>query len=361
MLQVMRESAANPGRSGHRLALAAAEQVYAARKQAAAFFGAESPDQVVFTLNCTHAINFVLKGLLSGGGHVIVSSLEHNAVTRPLTALQSRGVRFSAFTADLFDPEHCVSGIEKLIRPDTKLIFCTHASNVFGAVLPIQKIGALAQKHGLLFGVDAAQTAGILPIDMKTQHIDFCCAPGHKGLYGPMGTGLLLARKPLAQTVIEGGTGTLSASLQQPLPLPERLESGTLNLPGIAGLRAGMAFVAERGLSKLYAHELSLIRRLLRQLSQMPGIQLYTPIPKSGEYVPVLSFNLAGQDSEEVARQLDQHGFAVRSGLQCAALAHRQAGTDKTGTVRVCTGAFNTKAEIDLLAQCLKELQTGKE
>ena len=228
---------ANPGRSGHQASAKAAELVYKAREKVALFFGAEGAENVVFTLNCTHSANCILKGVLRRGDHVVVSSMEHNAVVRPLV---KTGVSYSVAKVSLTDDGETLKSFAQSIKPNTRLIFCTGASNVTGKILRIQRIGELCRKRGILFAVDAAQTAGVLPIDMQKQNIDFLCVAPHKGLYAPMGTGILIARKNIINTVLEGGTGTNSLELKQPPDLPERLESGTLNLPGIAGISAGM-------------------------------------------------------------------------------------------------------------------------
>jgi len=353
--QAMMEYSANPGRSGHALAMRAAQSVYAARVAAAEMFGADNPDRVVFTLNCTHAVNFVLKGLLSPGDHVITSCLEHNAVVRPLHKLAQSGVSVSRFSVDLHDPELCTRQIERLIRPATRMIFCTHCSNVFGTVLPIKQIGSIAKKHSLLFGVDAAQSAGLIDIDIEQMNIDYLCMPGHKALYGPMGTGLLIMRAAPPDSIIEGGTGSLSNTPVQPEELPERLESGTLNLPGIAGLRAGIDFVRQREMREIYEHELELTKRLYAQLSGIPDVRLYTPPPEPCRCAPVLSFNKEGVGSEIVAGYLSKGGFAVRAGLHCAFLAHETASSLPGGTVRVCPGVFNTAGDIDDFVQYVKK------
>lgn len=339
---------ANPGRSGYDMAMRTSSQIYKCREKAAEFFGLSLPENVVFVPNCTTAINIVLKGLLVRGDHVIVSDLEHNAVMRPLFELMKhRGIKYTTAHVCENDDEKTVSNFKNAIKPNTKLIFCTHASNVFGLVLPIQKIGELARKNNIFFGVDAAQSAGVLPIDIEKCKIDFLCVPGHKGLYGPMGTGMLLMRReiPLASFIV-GGTGSLSAKLSQPDFLPDRFESGTGNTPGIIGLSSGISFVKNQDIDRIYKHEMNLIRFLYNELAKIDGIILYSGTPEIGGYVPLLSFNIKGVHSEETAKLLYNEGFAVRAGLQCAPCAHIAFNSLNNGTVRVSPSVFNNKNEI---------------
>ena len=346
----LRSYSANPGRSGHQMSIAAAEAVFSCRQKAAAFFHAPSEEQVVFTLNCTEAVNFVLKGILKPGDHVVTSSLEHNAVMRPLEKLSKQGgVTYDVAEVIFEDPEATLRSFIRAIKPDTKLVICTHASNVTGAILPIGDIGKLCRARGVLFAVDAAQSAGILPIDMEEMCIDFLCVAAHKGLYAPMGTGILICAADLPETLIEGGTGTNSISLLQPDELPERLESGTINTPGIA-------FVSKKGLSRIYAHELRLVTKLYDAMEDMSSVRLYTGRPAAGVYAPVLSFNIAGLSSPETAALLDKAGIAARAGLHCAPAAHKRIGTLDQGTVRFCPSAFTRPEEIQRVIEVLKQL-----
>ena len=347
---------ANPGRSGHSKSVGAAETVYKAREKLSDFFGSEGPETVVFTQNCTHAVNCVLKGLLKKGDHCIISSLEHNAVVRPLV---KTGVSYSVAEVSLTDDDETVKNFVEKIKPNTKLIFCTGASNVLGKILPIEKIGAICRKRGIYFGVDAAQTAGVLPIDMKKQNIDFLCIAPHKGLYAPMGIGVLIARKPLPDTIIEGGTGTNSSELFQPSFLPERLESGTVNVPGIAGIMGGLEFVKTKGTESIYQNELRLIQMLYKKLEDNEDVTLYTPYPEAGMYVPLLTFNVKNMTSYEAASILADNKIAVRGGLHCAPFAHRQIGTLEGGAVRVAVAYFNNSSEIDYFAKTVKTKLTN--
>lgn len=350
----LKNFSANPGRSGHDLSQKTALAIYDTRKKAADFFGADGAEQVIFTPGCTYGINYVLKGVLSGGGHVIVSDLEHNAVVRPLHKM---GVDYSVAEVSLSSEEETVENFSRLIRHDTVMIFCTGASNVIGKTLPIEKIGTLCKNNNLLFGVDAAQIAGVLPINMKDMNIDFLCVASHKGLYAPMGVGMLIARKPVMDTVIEGGTGTNSAELVQPDYLPERLESGTLNVSGIYSCGAGIDFVNTRGIANIYRHEMQMIQRIYKGLSGIDFVKLYTEIPQPERYCPVLSFNIDGESSDTVAAYLNKKGIAVRSGLHCAAFAHKKIGTLESGTVRVSPSVFNTFGDCDYFVNCIKNFK----
>ena len=349
VLNCMQTFAANPGRSGHALAAKASEALYEARTTVGDFFGA-APERVIFTMNCTHGINYALKGTLQPGDHIIISSLEHNAAFRPLHRMQSEGrISFDIARVVPGNDEQTVQNFAALIRENTKMIFCIHVSNVFGTELPIRKLGALAKSRRLLFGVDAAQSAGTAEINMKKLGIDLLCLPGHKGLFGPMGTGaLLLSENVEPVPIIEGGTGSLSLLAEQPTEYPDRLESGTVNLPGILGLMAGIRFIKHLGgCNVIHRHEAALIRTLKNELHEIPGVTVFDRVQK--EDATLLSFSLDRLPSEEVAERLNRFGFAVRAGFHCAAQAHLSMGTDKNGTVRVSPGVFNELRHIKSL------------
>jgi cysteine desulfurase family protein len=338
---------ANPGRAGHNMSLAAAEEIYRCRNAAAEFFRAPGPECVAFTLNCTHSINYVLKGILKPGDHVVTSCLEHNAVMRPLQALSEQDITYSKAKVFLGDNDATVNSFRKEINENTALIVCTHASNVFGIRLPIERIAALGHEYGIPIVIDCAQSAGILPISMAESGFDYLCVAGHKGLYGPMGTGILITPNgSIIKTIIEGGTGTSSALLEQPQTMPERMESGTQNMPGIAGIHAGIEFVKSRSADLIYKHEMELIQYLYQNLSRMKKVKLYTPEPVAPYFVPVLSFNVDDQPSEVIAQKLNQQGIAVRAGLQCAPVAHEFMGTLEQGAVRVCPSVFSNMNEM---------------
>ncbi len=343
---------ANPGRSGHDLSVQTAAQVYAVREAAAEFFGVSGPEQVVFTQNCTHGLNLVVHGLLQQGDHVVISDLEHNSVLRPVHTLAQQGIITYSVAETFPGEEETVESFRRCIHPNTRLILCTHGSNVFGWKLPIEALARLARAEGILMAVDAAQTAGVARLDLEEQGIDFLSTAGHKGLYGPSGTGLLVTRRgDLLQPLFQGGTGSLSADYNQPELMPDRLESGTVNTMGILGLGAGLRFVREKGVSLIAQEELAVARRLQEGLAQIPQVQLYSP-----GRLPVVSFNLRGLHSEETAQLLNQEGFALRGGLHCAPLAHRKMGTLETGTVRASIGAFNTLEEADLLVEAVAKV-----
>lgn len=339
---------ANPGRGGHRMSMATAQRVYTARETAAKLFGATSPADVVFTNNATSAINMVLQGLPLQDKQVVISSMEHNAVMRPLTALQKQGTQIITVNIIPDDDVATATAFARALTPQTAAIVCTHASNVTGEVLPIKQIGALAAARGIPFVVDASQTAGMLPIDMQKDQIDFLCLPGHKGLYGPTGTGMLIqSGRFTLKPLLYGGTGSESASWEQPRDWPEQMESGTVNVPGILGLDAGMRWVIEKGIEKTHCQEMSKLCYLYQKLKSVKGVKLYGCTPKLWHHVPLLSFNLEGHSSEEVAALLDEAGIAVRAGLHCAPSAHRQIGTEARGTVRVSLSAFTTVSELE--------------
>jgi selenocysteine lyase/cysteine desulfurase len=302
----------------------------------------------------------VLKGLNLKKCKIVTSSLEHNAVMRPLERLKKeQGCTIAVAEVFFDDPAATLRSFASLIDDNTKLVICTHASNVCGLVLPIQEIGRLCFDRKVLFAVDAAQSAGVLPIDMEKMHIDFLCLPGHKGLYGPMGTGALLCKKELPLTLIEGGTGNYSASFKQPEEYPERMESGTVNLPGIAGLKAGVEFVSKKTVPKIHSYEMALIQSAYRGLKNIQGVTLYTPFPDKDRYAPVLSFNIGKMHSMEAAEHLNKAGFALRAGLHCAPSAHRRLGTISYGTVRMGTSVFNKQEEIQKFLMQVSRLAKG--
>lgn len=356
----LRELSANPGRGGHTLSMRASETVYNARKKVADFFGAESEDRVIFTPSCTYSLNFAIKGCLKPNDHVIISSVEHNAVARPIEAMRRNGVLVDVAEVIFSDPEATLRSFERLINKQTKAIVCTHASNVTGEIMPIKALGALCRRLGIIFIVDAAQTAGVLPIDCQKYGIDFLCIAPHKGLYAPMGCGILIARAKLPFTVIEGGTGVASAEPVQPQEFPERLESGTLNLPAISAISAGIDFVNSKGMNNIYSSELRLIQMLHRGLSQIRKTELYADYPKYGNFVPVLSFNLRGYNSSELSAALNDRSIAVRGGLHCAPMIHKRLGTIERGTVRVSTGVFNSERDILYFLDVVHGLSTAK-
>ena len=342
---------ANPGRSGHRLALAGAKTVIGARMAVQELFNAEDADRVIFTKNTTEALNLALIGTAEEDGHIVTTVYEHNSVLRTLTHLKER-FRIGYTVAD-GTPEAIAAAMKK----NTYLVAVNHVSNVTGREADAAAIGKIAREKGALFLLDAAQSAGVLPVDMEADHIDYLCVPGHKGLYGPMGTGMLLCGPdtPLP-TLMEGGTGSQSLLLDQPEELPDRLESGTVNTPGICGLRAGMEWVMKMGVDRIGRHEIRLMAMLYDRIGSIPGLRLYTPRPRLEAAAPVLSLNIDGLSSEETGARLDRMGIAVRPGLHCAPSAHRQWGTVPDGTVRLAPSAFTTEAQIEKTAYHLWEI-----
>jgi cysteine desulfurase family protein len=352
-----RQDLANPGRAGHKMALAAERALDDARHLLNQFFNGEGPERFVFTLNCTDALNMAFKGVLSDGDHVITTDLEHNSVSRPLRAMELDGritlTRIQADGGGTTDPDT----VRQAITPRTRLIAMTHGSNVLGTIQPIADIGRIAREHGLLFVVDAAQTAGVVPIDVQALAVDLLAFPGHKSLLGPTGTGALYVG-PRAQVRAwrEGGTGGDSSSETQPREFPYFLEGGTPNVLGVAGLAAGVRHVQERGQENIRRHEVELMERLRRRLDEIDGYEVFghrDPARRVG----TLSFRSEAVAAAELGGILDQaFQIAVRPGLHCAPYIHRSLGTFPDGTVRVSAGPFNTEQDIDCLTQALAEI-----
>ncbi len=343
-------SMSSPGRGGYPAAARAADTAFQCRSELAEMFGLKNPEQVIFTLNATHALNIAIKSLVPPSGRAVVSGYEHNAVTRPLEAL---GASISVAAAPLFEAEAVTAAFDRLITPDTDAVICSHVSNVFGFIQPVEDIAAICRKRGVPFIVDASQSAGILPLNMGALGAAFVAMPGHKGLYGPQGTGVLLCGEGIpTRTLLEGGTG--SRSIQQRMPdfLPDRLEAGTLNMPGIAGLLAGVRYVRRGGLEKILDNEKRLTRLAAQGLEDLPGLRVYAS-PDLKNQAGVLSVTAEGLDVETIGSSLAERGFAVRSGIQCAPYAHRTAGTLETGTVRISFSDFNTPEEVARLIRAL--------
>jgi cysteine desulfurase family protein len=352
-----RQDLANPGRAGHKMALTAERALDDARHLLNQFFHGEGPERFIFTLNCTDALNMAFKGVLADGDHVVTTDLEHNSVSRPLRQLELDGritlTRVSADGGGTIDPD----AIRRALTPHTRLIALTLASNVLGTVQPVEAVGRLVREHDLLFLVDAAQTAGVLPIDVQALAIDLLAFPGHKSLLGPTGTGALyVGPRARVRAWREGGTGGDSASETQPCEFPYFLEGGTPNVLGVAGLTAGVRYVQEQGLARIHEHEVQLTERLWRRLEEPPGYEVFGHRDASRR-VGTLSFRSATLPAAELGGILDQaFDVAVRPGLHCAPYIHRALGTFPEGTVRVSPGPFSTAEDIDLLAQALAEI-----
>ncbi len=355
--RALREFGGNPGRSGHKMSIKAAAEIYKCRTAAAKLFGVENTENIIFMLNCTAACNTVLKGLLKSGDHVVVSPLEHNAVMRPLHMLSKAGITYTVADIDEWDSESIIEGFRNAIKPNTKLIVCTHASNVWGIRMPVERLTALAHIYQIPIMVDAAQSAGTLPIDLSQSKIDYLCVAGHKGLYGPMGTGMLITSAPQSiSSLTQGGTGSSSMSFEQPDYPPDKFESGTPNLPGISGLCAGIDMVNKKGLKYIHQKETYLFKRMYNNLSNMPKIKLYTPQLDTEKNVPVISFNTDGISSEQMAAILSDRGVYVRGGLHCAPLAHIKMGTQDTGTVRLSPSIFSTAEEVERVSKIISDI-----
>ena len=349
---------ANPGRGGHKFAIKASEMVYNARKITADFFGAKNPENVIFSLNCTTAINTVIKGLLKSGDHVIISSLEHNAVLRPLEKLKEKGVSYSVAEVVEGDNEATLSNFRDAINENTKLLVCTYASNVVGIKLPIERICSMCHQYNILCCVDGAQSAGTVPINLSDSSIDYLCISGHKGLYGPMGVGALIINcDVIPESLVEGGTGSNSVEYTQPLILPDKFESGTNNFSGIIGMGEGIKFINSYGQMRIYKKEIDILSHIYDKLQSMRNIVLYTQRPNIDYYVPVLSFNVKGKNSEEVAEVLSsKYNIAVRAGLHCAPLAHKSIGTLDIGTVRIVPSVFTTNYDVNALISAIYKI-----
>ncbi len=335
---------ANPGRGGHSAAMNAAQAVYRCREEAAALFNCQ-PEQVVLTFNCTHGLNIAIRSVVRPGASVVISGFEHNAVVRPLHAL---GVKIRVAGRKLFDPADTLEAFENALRDGVDAAVFTHVSNVFGYILPVEEMARLCRQYGVPFVMDAAQSAGVLPVDVQTLGAEFIAMPGHKGLLGPQGTGILLCRDG-AVPLLYGGTGTHSGELTMPDELPERLEAGTLNVPGIAGLAAGIHHIRAAGIHRIFAREHMVMRRCAEDLQDL-GFRVF-----AGESQAATVSFVPEMDCEEMAQTLSSGGFAVRAGLHCAPLAHESAGTLETGTVRVSFGHDATFFQCEELVKFLRK------
>lgn len=352
MLDCMKNYAANPGRSGHRLSAKAAEKIFECRENLCGMFGADDPNRFIFTQNATESLNLAIRGFFKNGGHVVLTQMEHNSVIRPVFTLEKDGITHTVAEADAFgrvSPE----SIKNAIKPDTKMIAATHVSNVCGTVNDIEEIGKIAKEHNIAFLVDAAQSAGILPIDIKKQNITFLSLTGHKALLGPQGTGALYVGDDSLVPLKTGGTGSYSKLPYQPDDLPDKYESGTLNTVGICGLNEGLKFIKKVGTENIFEHEMHLTSHLLENLSVMRGISVQgymSAAHRSG----VVSITSDKKTPSEISHILNtEYDIAVRSGYHCAPFAHKALGTFDTGSVRISLGAFNTKNDIDAFCSAL--------
>lgn len=354
VLRAFDEIGGNPGRSGHRLSLAAAEAVYDARVTVARHIGATDETHIVFFPNATYAINTVLRARVRPGNHILISDLEHNSVRRPVLHLGKEGhyTTYSIFS----HKGDVLENIRREIRPNTAILICTHVSNVFGTTLPIEEIGALCREKGIFFIVDASQSMGHRALDVERIDCDALCAPGHKGLLGMQGSGFLYVRGAdgLIDTY-QGGSGSNSMSPYMPEELPDKLEPGTLSTPAILSLAAGIRWIEEHGLDEIEAKEQELSRRYHERLGNMKGVTLLS-IPQSG----IIAFRVDGMTSEEVAAQLDRVAICVRGGYHCAPLAHQARGTLDGGVIRLSCGVFNSFGEVEVFSHQMEQLIKNK-
>lgn len=358
VMDCMKNYCANPGRAGHRLSLRAGREIYDTRENLAKLFNIDNPMNIIFTSNATESLNLAIKGLLKTGDHVITTSMEHNSVIRPIMALEKIGVENTIIDCNeegFLD----INDLEKAIKPNTKLIVTTHASNVFGTLIDIKEVGLVAKKNNITYLVDASQTAGVYDIDVKNMNIDILATAGHKSLLGPQGVGILYIKEGIdLDTLKEGGTGSQSEYLFQPQMLPDKYESGTHNTPAIAGLNAGVKYILDN-MDNIRRKEEELCEYMLSRLDEIKDIKIYgtKDIKKR---VPVISINIADVDSGEITFILDsKYDIATRSGLHCSPLAHKTVGTIKQGTVRFSIGYFNTKDDIDRVIDALKKIEKG--
>ncbi len=354
MDECMRRYCANPGRSGHRLSRHISNEIYECREKIARMFNVSFPGNVIFTSNATESLNTVIKGMLKSGDHVIITSMEHNSVLRPVHKLKEQGiVDYSVAKANIYGYVSCEE-IESLIRPNTRLVVMTHASNVCGTINPVTSVGEMAKKHNIPFLLDGAQSAGIISIDMERDNISALALPGHKALYGPMGMGVLCLNKGInPDTLKEGGTGSNSKEARQSDEAPDKYESGTLNGVGICGLSAGIDFINRVGMDTIYDHDMHLAGIMLEDLSVIKGVNIQGYLTCSNR-LGVISITIDGKDPSYISSVLDNHyGIATRAGYHCAPLAHETLGTFDTGSVRFSIGAFNTLEDIKTTAYAI--------
>ena len=344
-------SMGSPGRGEHLAARKAEETVFSCREELAEMFGTGNPERVVLTFNATHGLNIAIKSLVPHGGRVVISGYEHNAVTRPLRAI---GADVTVAKGPLFEPAAVLNAFDRAIVPGVDAVICNHVSNVFGFVQPIGQIAELCKSRGVPLIVDASQSAGVLPLELHRLGAAFVAMPGHKGLYGPQGTGVLLCGEGVwPRTLLEGGTGSASRLAEMPEHLPDRLEAGTLNMPGIAGLLAGVRFLKRSGIWEICRKERLLALRTAEELNRLPGVRVFAG-PGLPNQTGVVSFTVENREMELLAERLSRREIAVRAGLHCAPLAHQSAGTIDGGTIRVSFSCFNTLEEVDSLVSALK-------
>ncbi|HEY8500367.1 MAG TPA: aminotransferase class V-fold PLP-dependent enzyme [Clostridia bacterium] len=355
----IKRGCANPGRSAHAMARMADEAVMHTREILAGFFNISNPLRIVFMPNTTYALNTAIHGIVNPGDHVVTTMMEHNSVLRPLAALEKAG----AIRLDFIEPDRfgriTIQSIKKTVTKSTTLFCMTHSSNVTGAIMPVAEAGKHCRANGVLFLVDAAQSAGAVPVDIENMCIDILAFPGHKGLLGLQGTGGLYVRENVpVRPLVQGGTGSFSDNLMQPDIFPDILESGTLNVPGIVGLGKAVQYIIDTGISNIFIKKQQLLRLLVEGIEKESNITVYSPAPEANS--GILAFNIENMDSSEAGYLLDKKfGVCVRSGLHCAPLAHRSLGTRDKGMVRISPGFFNDKNEIDLTIKAIRGIARG--
>jgi len=359
VVKAIKKYGANPGRSGYNMAIETAEKIYESREAAGRFFNVDKPENIVFTPNCTAALNICIKSLASKGKSFVCSSLEHNAVMRPLERLKNDNV--CEYKIAQIDPENdnnTVKNFDSLTNDKTAAVIVAAASNVTGYIMPVKRISQVCKKHNVPLVVDGAQASGIIPLDCKELGIDYLCVAAHKGLYSALGTGILVINSDIIpKPLFEGGTGSNSLSLIQPEYLPDKLESGTMNTSGIISVKNGIDFVNKTGSGNIYSHEYSLMKLLEQELKNMKNITVYSSFADNKPLVPVLSFNVNGVNSEVVSEYLSQNGVCVRAGYHCSPLAHKSMGTIEYGAVRISPSIFTKKSDIYFTINCINKLQ----
>lgn len=357
MAEVIDGYAANPGRGGHTLAMKASKVLFQTRLQVSRLFGVKNPNDLFFYMNATQALNQAIKGFVKAGDHVVTSTIEHNSIRRPLEFMRKTkqiGITYVQPRADqLFYAEDFMQAL----RHETRLIAISHASNLTGVILPLEEIGVIAKERGITLLVDASQSAGILPIHVEKMGIHMLAFPGHKGLYGPQGTGGLYVHGSIdLEPLIHGGTGSQSEAIDQPTTRPDRYESGTTNTVGLAGLLAGIQYIGEKGIDQIHQHEWNLAKKTISELEKIEGVNVYGPAIDV-ERVGVVAFNIKGADAAEVSFILDQQfGIATRAGYHCTPLGHQTAGTEQRGAVRASFGIYNTNEDVEALIAAVKEI-----
>ena len=346
----------NAGRGASEPVLDASRVIYAAREKLAHFFNAESASRIVFTANSTESLNIAIKGLFCPGNHVITTVLEHNSVLRPLYECQEQGVEITILGCDE-KGNISYEEMERAVKDNTKAVVCTHASNLTGNMIDLNKVGEITKRHGLLLVVDASQTAGVWPVDVQEQGIDVLCFTGHKGLLGPQGTGGMYVRTGVdIRPLLSGGSGIDTYNPHHPSQMPTALEAGTLNGHGIAGLGAAVTYLEETGLNVIRKKEQSLMRRFYEGISPIPGIKVYGDF-STNDRAAIVSFNIGDYDSSEVSDELNvEYGIVTRPGAHCAPLMHKALGTVEQGAVRFSFSHYNTEEEVDTAVRAVEEL-----